>query len=361
MEIKEIMSKLPFKKREKYLTRMLILRFSAMGDVAMTIPVIHCLASQYSELRITVLTRKKFTPMFQWLPANVEVKGIDIDSYDGMTGLTRLYNQLKKFNFDIVADLHDVIRTKYLRTCFRMSGATVAVVDKGRMEKHALIGKGQTAKALKPMIQRYAEVFAVLGYPVILDFKTAFNPLNENFADVRAAVGRKNEGEKWIGIAPFAAHEQKIYPLDKMRMVATLLCEKGYKVFLFGAGTTEKDELDTWKCEGIKNVCGQLGGLYNEILLMSQLDAMVSMDSANMHIASIVGTPVVSVWGATHPKAGFVGYGQSANNTVELADIPCRPCSIYGNAACKHGDLRCLNGIRPEAIVEKVELVLSNS
>lgn len=352
MEIKSML-KNPFKKKESYITRMLIMRFSAMGDVAMTIPVIHCLASQHKDLRITVLTRNRFVPMFQWLPANVEVKGVDLDAYDGVTGLTQLYNQLKKLNFDIVADLHDVIRTKYLRTCFRMGGAKVAVVNKGRKEKHALIGNGQKAEALRAMTERYADVFSELGYPITLNYKTAFNPLTENFKDIRTVVGKKNEGDKWIGIAPFAAHQQKIYPLDKMHTTANMLCDKGYKVFLFGAGSAEKEELDLWKGDGIKNVCGQLGGLYNEILLMSQLDAMVSMDSANMHIASIVGTPVVSVWGATHPKAGFSGYGQNEQNTVEL-DLPCRPCSIYGNVECKLGDLRCMNGIKPEDIVSKV-------
>lgn len=346
--------KFPFKKQEKFLTRMLIMRFSAMGDVAMTIPVIHSLASQHRDLRITVVTRKRFAPMFQWLPANVEVRGYDIDAIDGVTGLTKLYNELAKYKYDIVADLHDVLRTKYLRTCFRMAGAKIAVVNKGRKEKHSIIGKGQTAESLKPMVERYADVFKELGYPVSINYQRAFNPLTENFMDVRAVVGKKMEGEKWIGIAPFAAHEQKVYPLDKMRTVAHILCEKGHKVFLFGAGKAEQEELESWECDGVKSVCGQLGNLYNEMLLMSQLDVMVSMDSANMHIASLVGTPVVSIWGATHYKAGFMGYGQSTDGIVEL-DLPCRPCSIYGNQPCKLGDLRCLNGITPESIVSKVE------
>lgn len=345
--------KFPFKKKESYLTRMLILRFSAMGDVAMTVPVIHSLASQHRDLRITVVTRNRFVAMFQWLPANVEVKGFDIDAYEGVTGLTKLFNELKKTKYDIVADLHDVLRTKYLRTCFRMAGAKVAVVDKGKKEKNALIGKGQTAEALKPMVERYAEVFKELGYPVEVDFKKAFNPLTENFKDVRDVVGKKSEGEKWIGIAPFAAHPQKVYPLDKMHKVANMLCDKGYKVFLFGAGN-ERQELESWEREGVKSVCGQLGNLTNEMLLMSQLDVMISMDSANMHIASLVGTPVVSVWGATHPKAGFVGYGQGTDGIVEM-DLPCRPCSIYGNQPCKLGDTKCLNDILPERIVQKVE------
>lgn len=356
MPIKDIIDKLPFKKRESYVTRMLIMRFSAMGDVAMTIPVIHSLASQHRELRITVLTRNRFEPMFQWLPANVEVKGVNLEAYDGVTGLTKLYSDLAGMNFDIVADLHDVIRTKYLRTCFRMHGAKIAVIDKGRKEKKELSGNGNTASSLKPMTERYADVFRELGYSVDIDFQKAFNPLTENFKDVRAVAGKKADGEKWIGIAPFAAHKQKVYPLDKMHSVAKMLAEKGYKVFLFGAGKEEADILQKWENDRIKSICGKLGGLHNEMLLMSQLNAMISMDSANMHLASLVGTPVVSIWGATHPKAGFMGFGQSEEGIVQV-DMDCRPCSVYGNKECKFGDLRCLNSIKPETIVKKVDSI----
>lgn len=352
MELKGII-KNPFKKKESFLTRMLIMRFSAMGDAAMTIPVIHSLAEQHKELRITVLTRSRFVPMFQWLPANVEVRGVNLDMYDGMTGLTKLYSEFKNYNFDVVADLHDVLRTKYLRTCFRMSGSKVFVVDKGRKEKHALIGNGQKCEPLRPMTERYADTFRKAGYSVDVKYTKAFNPLTEDFTKVRSVVGKKMQGEKWIGIAPFAAHAQKIYPLDKMHLTANMLADKGYKVFLFGAGQTESEELKDWECSGVKSMCGQLGSLHDEMLLMSQLDLMISMDSANMHIASLVGIPVLSIWGATHPKAGFCGFGQSESNILQL-DLPCRPCSVYGNAECKFGDLRCLNGIRPEDIVRKV-------
>lgn len=356
MELKDIIHN-PFKKKESFLTRMLIMRFSALGDVAMTVPVIHSLAEQNRDLRITVLTRNSFTPMFEWLPANVEVRGVDLESYDGIIGLENLHSDLSKYNFDIVVDLHDVLRTKFLRNRFRLGGAKVAVIDKGRKEKRQLIGNGMTAQALKPATERYADVFRSLGYTLDVEYKKAFNPLTENFKDVRSFAGRKQEGEVWIGIAPFAAHPQKVYPLDKMHTVANMLQKKGYKIFLFGAGAEEAKELETWESADIKSICGKLGGLHNELLLISELDVMVSMDSANMHLASLVGTPVVSIWGATHPKAGFAGYGQSESNIIQ-ADLECRPCSVYGKKSCKFGDLRCMNDIKPETIVRKVEEVM---
>jgi len=348
-----------FKKKESTLTRLLVMRFSAMGDVAMTVPVINALATQHKDLRITVVTRKRFVPMYEWLPANVQVMGIDLNNYEGITGLTKLYTQLNRVDYDAVADLHDVLRTKYVRTCFRMGGKKVAVIDKGRKDKHALVGHGQDAKALRPMMERYADVFRQLGLSIDLTEAKPFDTKGEDFLSVNAFAGRKEPYEKWIGIAPFAAHEQKVYPLDQMHLVAQLLLEKGYKVFLFGAGQKEKEELRSWECSGIKSTCDRLNGLHDEMLLMSRLDLMISMDSANMHIASLFGTPVLSIWGATHPKAGFTGWGQSADSILQ-SDMPCRPCSIYGNKKCIHGDMRCLKSITPQMVADKAEMIINS-
>ena len=340
-------------KKNSSVKRLLVMRFSAMGDAAMTVPVLYALATQHPDLRITMLTRTRFVPMFEWLPSNVQVKGIDFAEQDGIVGLTKIYKNLKKGNFDAVADLHDVLRSKYIRTCFAMAGTKVAKVDKGRKEKKALIGNGQTHAALKPMIERYAEVFRSLGFSIDLPQSIKIDLKKEDFAPMRKLVGKKQPDEKWVGVAPFAAHQQKVYPLDKMQQVVNALAKEGCKVLLFGAGKKESDTLKAWeeKQQNVLSVCGKMGGLKNEMLLMSQLDLMLSMDSANMHIASIFGVPVLSIWGATHPKAGFSGYGQSPDTELQL-DLPCRPCSIYGKKPCQFGDMRCMN-ITPETIVNK--------
>ena len=339
-------------KKKTEIKRLLIMRFSAMGDVAMTVPVIYALASQHPSLRITVLTRTKLAPLFSWLPANVQVKGIDFDENDGIIGLTKLYNSLRDSNFDAVADIHDVLRTKYLRTCFLMNGTRVVSIDKGRDEKKELIGCGQTHKPLKPMMQRYADVFRALGFELDLSKKVSPDLRSEDFKPVYAVSGRKQIGDVWVGVAPFAAHPQKVYPIDKMQKVVEALAAKGFKVFLFGSGQNEVDEMRKWTSENVICTFDKLGGLYNEMLLMSKLDIMISMDSANMHIASIFGTPVLSIWGATHPKAGFSGFGQKEESEMQL-DLPCRPCSIYGNKPCQYGDLRCMD-MAPEDVVKRL-------
>jgi ADP-heptose:LPS heptosyltransferase len=84
------------------------------------------------------------------------------------------------------------------------------------------------------------------------------------------------------------------------------------------------------------------------------------MDSSNMHLASLTGIPVVSIWGATHPYAGFLGYGQTEENAIQL-NLECRPCSIYGQKPCLRGDYACIQNITPQTIVDKVTHILLTS
>ena len=97
--------------------------------------------------------------------------------------------------------------------------------------------------------------------------------------------------------------------------------------------------------------------LEKEMLLISYLDVMLSMDSANMHLASLVQIPVVSIWGATHPYLGFYGFRQDIKNAIQT-EIECRPCSIFGDIPCQRGDYACLNRIKEETVVEQIKTVL---
>ena len=321
--------------------RLLVIRFSALGDVAMTVPVVQAFAEEHHDVEICILTRTRFTPLFSNMPENVETIGINLADYKGIVGLYRLYKELKARRFDCVADLHDVLRTKILRFFFRMAKIRVVVVDKGRKEKKALIGHGMDAEAVKPMRDRYLETLMML----------------EEFKGSRAhpsiGSGTEFEGssrEIKIGIAPFAAYETKMYPLDKMEKVVRMLAEKGYQIYLFGGGEKEKKILSGWESKEVKSMCGKLSGLKEELDFMKGLNLMVAMDSANLHLATMVGTPTVSVWGATHPKAGFA----PEKSVIVQKDLECRPCSIYGNAKCKFGDIRCMILIEPEEIVDTV-------
>lgn len=339
----------------------LVIRFSAIGDVAMTVPVVYSLAKQYPNLRITVLSQKFARPFFEHMPHNVGFMEADLKrEYHGIKGLNALYRRLMAKNFTAIADLHSVLRSKYLRMRFNIDRYNVAHIDKHRNGRRMITSaKEKKLIQLPTSFQNYADVFEKLGYPVKTEFTSIFQDGGGELSLLPETFRNKEEGEIWIGVAPFAAHKGKIYPKEKMEETLRILSERypEGRIFLFGGGKKETAVMKEWisKNNKIENASALLNGFSNELILMSHLDVMVSMDSSNMHLASLVGTPVISVWGATHPYAGFLGWGQDMNNAVML-DMPCRPCSIYGNKECARGNYPCMENIPPQMITDRVAL-----
>lgn len=340
----------------------MILRFSALGDVAMTVPVISSLARRYPNVRFTMVSRAGMRPLFQGLAPNVGFMEADIKGeYRGLRGLNALFRRLIAKQPTAIADLHGVLRSDYLRLRFSLAMYKVAHIDKHRAGKRAL-AKFPDKKLVRQntSFQNYAEVFAKLGYPVEVTFTSIFQSGKGDLSRLPSCFGHK--AETWIGIAPFAAHAGKIYPQELMERVIAMLVERHpeCRIFLFGGGNTEQAVFNLWclQHKQLVSVPDHIRGLRKELILMSHLDVMLSMDSANMHLASLTGTPVVSVWGATHPFAGFMGWGQSEANAVQ-SDMPCRPCSVYGNRRCRYDDYPCLRNIAPATIADKIESVLT--
>ena len=330
------------------MNKLLIIRFSALGDIAMSVPVIYDLAVQYPDLEITMLSREMARPLFEQLPKNVHFIAADLKGrYKGMLGLCRLWHDAHLSDFDYIADFHGVLRTWWLRTEGCLRRKKIAKIDKGRKGKKALTRqKNKVFIQQATSFERYAKVLKQLGFPI----KPQFVKLDYSvFCETQKAPN-----ETWVGIAPFAKHEAKVYPMDKMEQVIKALSEREHTtVFLFGGGTSENEHIERL-CAKYNNVrpAKSQQGLKGELALMDQLNVMLSMDSANMHLASLVGTRVVSIWGGTHPYAGFLGWNQKAGDCVQL-DLPCRPCSVYGNKPCLRGDYVCMNDIAPEVVVEK--------
>lgn len=338
----------------KTTTHILVIRLSAMGDVAMTVPVLKVFTEQYPEVRLTVLTRQFFKPFFRDLK-NVEVCIVDVKGkHKGVLGLYKLARELNKTHeFYAVADLHNVLRSKILKRFIR--GERLATIDKGRSEKKALVS-GNLFKQLKTTHERYADVFKALGFPLDIS--------NPTFSKAVALDSKTNQflaskTKKSIGIAPFAAHQGKMYPLDLMEEVIIIL-SKDYNIVLFGGGQSEIDILERIeaKSSSINSVAGKLT-LNEELDLISNLDVMLSMDSGNAHIAAMLGVKVVTVWGVTHPYAGFAPFNQPEDFAI-LSDrnkFPLIPTSIYGN---KHPEAykEASRSIRVETIVEKVKRIV---
>ena len=329
--------------------KLLVIRFSALGDIAMTVPIVHDLAMQYPELDITMLSREMARPLFERMPKNVHFFAADLKGrHKGLLGLCRLWRDAHLSDFDYIADFHDVLRTWWLRTEGCLRRKKVAKINKGRKGKKALTRqKNKVFVQQATSFERYAKVLEQLGFPIKQQFvKLDYSAFCET---------QKADNETWVGIAPFAKHPAKVYPMEKMEQVIKVLSEReNTRVFLFGGGAEESQHIESL-CSKYNNVqpAKSQQGLRGELALMGQLDVMLSMDSANMHLASLVGTRVISIWGGTHPYAGFLGWNQKAEDCIQL-DLPCRPCSVYGNKACSRGDYACMNGITPEQIISKL-------
>ncbi len=351
----------------------LLLRFSAMGDVAMTAAAVREFAASHPQQKFTMVSRPLFAPLFagadniSFIPADLTGR------HKGFRGLLRLFNELRQTRPAVVADMHNVLRTKILRCLFRLSGVPVKVLDKGRREKRQLTRRRhKKLHPLKTMHQRYLDVLSASGEvkggkverwkgkrvqvengELKMENETSNNSqLSINISSL--ITHHSSLISKKVGIAPFAKYKEKMYPTERMERVVARLSEMdNVEIFLFGGGKAEAQQLSEWenKYPRVTSLAGKIP-FAEELSRLGDMNVVVSMDSANMHLASFMGVPVVSIWGATHPYAGFTGWGQSHDNEVQI-NLYCRPCSVFGNKPCYRKNPACMD-ISENIIIEKI-------
>lgn len=329
-----------------------------MGDVAMTVPVIRAFIHEHPSVKITFLSKAFLAPLFEDIP-NVGFYAADVKGkHKGVFGLFKLYKELKKLGITHIADLHNVLRSKIVRNYFSFSGYKVAFIDKGRVEKRALTrSQNKVFKQLKTSHQRYADVFENLGFSIDLQ-----NPVSTSRpipSENSLTITGEKKG-KWIGIAPFAAFDGKKYPLHLMEKVISEIREKNVRLFLFGGGEKEIALLNSIenKFSNVISIAGKLS-LKDELNVISQLDLMVSMDSGNAHFSAMQQVKTITIWGVTHPFAGFAPFGQPLDYCIlpDLKKYPNIPCSIYGNKVCS-GYENVMETIDPLIIISKINTTL---
>jgi ADP-heptose:LPS heptosyltransferase len=350
--------------------KILILRFSAMGDVVLLVPVLRSLVTAHSQVEVKIVTRPRFASFFEGIE-RVSVYEADVDKkYTGFFGLRKLFMALlARNNYDVVIDLHDHVRTIILRNLFKLAGKKVIVFKKGRAEKKAFVRKEK--KKVKPLphtVERYTEAFVRAGF----SFPIIHGPYLFPAEDAKTKViewltaNRLEKKETWIGIAPFALHQSKIWPLANYpKLIDALIKKNSPKIFLFGGGEEEIAWFNAFKELFPQNcvvVAGQLK-MREEIALIHKLDFMLCVDSSNMHMAALCGVPLLSIWGGTHPDVGFAPFGKRAENILQInrEKLPCRPCSVFGKESCHRGDFACLAGITPETVQSRIEALLVKS
>jgi len=333
------------------MSTVLITRFSALGDVAIAVPLVRALASTYPDDRFLFLSQPFVADLFADMPSNLVFIPIDTKKkYKGIKGILDVYRMLKAQHVDVVCDLHGVHRTHILDVLFSFS-KPVYRVKKERRARYTLVRRWYKKRILlKTALERYRDVFRRAGY-VVTDAVLLHTvpPIGLHLESMEALYGKK-EGY-WLGIAPFARHEGKRYPLADMERVLDYFASRSfYTVFLFGGGQEETTLMNAWKRKFPSIVLPVKTGLAQEIRLMNCLDGLLTMDSANMHLGALANTHVFSIWGATHPLAGFAPLNQPTSNRLQV-DLSCRPCSIYGNKPCYRKDHACMTRLNPEQVI----------
>ena len=332
----------------------LVIRFSVLGNVAMAIPVLYPICIANPDTRFIMLTKKWPATMFHDKPANLKVVDFDIkENHHGLTGLLKLAAQLHKhYEIDAVADLHNVSGTWVIDAFMRAHGARVKRLDREKPKRRALVNH-KTNEPVTPIHERYRDVFRKLGFKTPDDFTHLYATRPW---PVSAIVPPKEEGQRWIAISPFSSHRQKAYPLDQMeKVIADLSKRENYWIFLMGGGKAEKIALRgiARKYKNVVSMAEIKHGFADEYALLGRCDLMLTMESANMHLASLVDLQAMTIWGPTSPACGYLGYNQVVEDDIQL-DMDCRPCSITGDKVCKYGDFPCLKNIKPEYIAQHV-------
>jgi ADP-heptose:LPS heptosyltransferase len=329
----------------------MIFRFSSMGDVAMLVPVLRCLYAQNQKIQVTLVTRKQFSPIFKEFIELQIISPDFIGKHKGLKGLYRLYRELKQIKPHRIADIHQNLRSRILGLFFRLSFTRIKVIDKGYTERKRLTRPTKkTMKPLTPQHFRYVEVFSRLGFALDVD-KHEF-PIKPGLPKSSLEIDLPSD-RKWIGIAPFAEHPGKIYPLDLMQKVVGYL-QKQYTVFLLGHGPKEAAQIHVWAKAYPHVIPNALEMSFSDQLnLIANLDVMISMDSANGHLAANFGVPVITLWGMTHPFLGFSAFGQNNHLLVDRDKFPKVPTSPCGKLVPK-GYNDAMRTITPEDVIEMV-------
>jgi ADP-heptose:LPS heptosyltransferase len=237
-----------------------VIRFSAMGDVAMAVPVIKGLLQQYPNIHISFVSNAFFAPLFKDIDRCDFFPVFTKSSHKGLAGIWKLYRELTLHqHFDAVADIHNVLRSQILRKFFWLTGIPIAVINKGRHEKKQLTArKNKQFKQLPTTHERYAALFASLGLPLNL----SNNYLIAGKEQIPGKVAPLIQPHKMlVGIAAFAMHTEKMYPLEKMKLLLAQLSKRqDIQLLFFGAPGKEAALLEEWQTEyaGSFNVAGKI-------------------------------------------------------------------------------------------------------
>jgi|1048.fasta_scaffold01745_3 ADP-heptose:LPS heptosyltransferase len=330
--------------------RVLIIRFSSIGDIVLTTPVVRCVAQQ-KNAEVFYVTKASFAdipaahPMVSRVfafgkPSGKTLFPEKIQYTDTIPELARL---LKHLSVDVVIDLHNNLRSHLLRL---LLGVRAYGFNKLNFEKWLKVTFGIDRLPQKHIVDRYLEAAAPIGVQSDqkgLDFSIPDHISLNTPKILEVEFGLKPE-DPFVALVIGATHFTKRLPTEKL---IELCNELRLPVLLIGGPAESNTAAQVVKASvgTVKNACGKWN-LFQSAAIVQEAKAVITHDTGMMHIAAALDKPIISIWGSTIPEFGMYPYyaqGKDQNSSVEVKGLPCRPCSKIGHAACPKGHFKCMN------------------
>lgn len=350
------------------MTNTLIIRYHRIGDALTVLPLVASLATKYKDDHFTVLTNDRFEDLFKMMPSNVTYLPMVTKKTKGTFRSISFIIRRQLFTWkmgaliksiDKVALLqNDIIEEKFKKILDEKK-IQYSIIDVSKfLSDERVLNKCNDGLT---MIGLHQKTLAEIGYT---DIQPTFDPSpvkNKNATALFSRLGI-DANKKLIAISPFSKEVTKIYPMPKMEKVIAYFSEKKeYQVLIFGGGIREEKQVNSW-IEKYPSVISLIGKVpfSDEAAIMAKCNVALTMDSANLHLAALVNTPVVSIWGATIPKNGYFPPSGAKLEDAMVLNIACQPCSIFGNKPCTNPHLYACLEIDPMNIIKKIENIIIN-
>lgn len=341
-------------------SKTLVIRFSSVGDIVLSTPLLRVLRAKFPKSQIDYVTRTEYAELVRHNP-NLNLV-YEYDAREGFEGLRQLKKKLRSEQYDTVVDIHGSLRSSYLRT--GLGAQRVFTIDKRKHERFMLVRfKKNLYQEIVSVADRYLEPLETIGVRSDGGGPELHIPDEVLFGVAgKMATLRLHRYERTIGLCPTSRHFTKRWPSDRYAALGVrFVREHDGKVLVFGA----KEDVALTSAVAARineeagadraaDLSGQLS-LLETAAAMEYCDVVVSNDSGLMHIATAMHKKLVAVFGSTVREFGFFPYG---GNVVERSGLACRPCSHLGRPTCPEGHFRCMNEIEVEEVYQHVQRLL---
>jgi lipopolysaccharide heptosyltransferase II len=315
--------------------KILIIRFSSIGDIVLTSPVLRCLKEQIEGLELHYLTKKTFESV---LSSNPHIDKLHVLE----SSLNNCISALKNENYDHIIDLHHNLRSLIIKTRL---GVHSKSFDKLNWEKWLLVNLKKNILPDIHIVERYLKTVAFLG--IKNDYKGLDHYLNSNY-QLDKLLPKSHQ--KYMAIVIGAQHGTKRLPNERM---IELCSEIKHPIVLLGGPEDSERGENISKEAGnhVFNGCGKFK-LDQSAFLVKMSEKVISHDTGLMHIAAAFNKPILSIWGNTVPEFGMYPYLIDQSYIFQVSGLDCRPCSKIGHEDCPKGHFKCMNNINLNAIIE---------